>query len=128
MKFEIPPEIQMSDQLIEDYFKKKFENFIKVNDLRYFYWDELKFKKNLPYNDPEKAWSLIKLHRRGNYKRLLFSKITFNYSLTESIQKNLHEFDLKLIGGLYKQPITPYDKAEYLKNSVLVRSNCKFSS
>ena len=119
MKFEIPPEIQMSDQLIEDYFKKKFENFIKVNDLRYFYWDELKFKKNLPYNDPEKAWSLIKLHRRGNYKRLLFSKITFNYSLTESIQKNLHEFDLKLIGGLYKQPITPYDKAEYLKNSVL---------
>ncbi len=119
MKFEIPPEIIMSDEIIEDYFEKKFEEFIKVNDLRYFYWDELKYKKKLPYNNPEKAWSLIKLHRRGNYKRITFNKTTFNYSLTENIQKNLHEFDLKLIGGLYKEPITPYDKAEYLKNSVL---------
>src|SRR5690606_25891193 len=41
------------------------------------------------------------------------------YFITESIQKNLHEFDLKLIGGLYKMPITQTDQAEYLRGSVL---------
>jgi Fic family protein len=39
--------------------------------------------------------------------------------LTESIQKDLHEFDLKLVGGLYKSPITSFEKTEYLKNSLL---------
>jgi Fic family protein len=39
--------------------------------------------------------------------------------LTESIQKNLHEFDLLLSSGLYKSPITNFDKIEYLQNSLL---------
>lgn len=119
MKFENPPKALMSDELIDDYFDKKYADFLKTADDRYFYWDELKHRKKMPYNDPLKAWSLIKLHRRGNFKRIKFGKTEFNYCLTESIQENLHEFDLKLIGGLYKNPITSFHKAEYLKNSIL---------
>ena len=119
MKFENPPSALMTDELIDDYFGKTYSDFLKTSDDRYFYWDELKHRKKIPYNDPLKAWSLIKLHRRGNYKRLIFEKEEFNYCLTENIQENLHEFDLKLIGGLYRNPITPFHKVEYLKNSIL---------
>ncbi|MCV6631154.1 MAG: Fic family protein [Flavobacteriaceae bacterium] len=119
MKFENPPSPLMTDKLIDDYFDKTYSGFLKTSDDKYYYWDELKHRKKIPYNDPLKAWSLIKLHRRGNYKRLKFGIEEFNYCLTDNIQENLHEFDLKLIGGLYRNPITPFHRAEYLKNSIL---------
>ena len=124
MKFENPPSIDTEhllfddDQLIKDYFSKKFEGFFKSIDSRYLYWDEVKYRKDLPF-DAVKSWALIKLNRRSNFKQLSFGKFEFKYSLTESIQKSLHEFDLKLVGGLYKSPITNFDKSEYLKNSLL---------
>lgn len=119
MKFENPPEEPDFKEILEDYFSGKYEEFLKKTDIRYFYWDEIKYRKDLPYKEPHKAWALVKLHRRGNYIRLRFGGDVFKYSLTTHIQKNLHEFDLNLIGGLYKSPITDYDKVEYLKNSIL---------
>ena len=119
MKFENPPQFKFDNEIMIDYFEKKHVDFLKKTDDRYLYWDELKHKKDLPYNDPYKAWILTKIHRKSNFKHLKFSDIEFNYYLTENIQQNLHEFDLKLIGGLYKSPITPFHKIEYLKHSVL---------
>ena len=119
MKFETPPKFEKSIQLINDYLDKKYDEFLRVCDNRYFYWDEIKHRKNLPYNDPQRAWSLVKLHRKANYNTLKFNKDSFYYFPTDNIQKNLHEFDLKLIGGLYKNPITDFHKTEYLKNSIL---------
>lgn len=122
MKIETPPNSMdfLTPDLINDFIKRKFESFLRSTDDRYFYWDELKYRKTLPFPDSlEKTWSLIKLHRQGSYKSLKFGNRDFYYNVTETIQKNLHEFDLKLIGGLYKSPITQYDKAEYLKSSVL---------
>jgi Fic family protein len=119
MKLETPPYASIEEELLKDYFEKKHVEFLKISDDRYFYWDEIKHRQNLPYDDPFKAWRLVKLHRSSNYKKITFGKEDFNYCLTETIQKNLHEFDLKLIGGLYKNPITPFHKAEYLKNSIL---------
>ncbi|UXX79494.1 Fic family protein [Reichenbachiella carrageenanivorans] len=124
MKFENPPSHDTENslfedsQLIKDYFSKKFEAFFKSVDSRYLYWDEVKYRKDLPF-DPIKSWALIKLNRRSNYKTLTFGRFDFKYFLTESIQKSLHEFDLKMVGGLYKSPITNFEKTEYLKNSLL---------
>ncbi len=121
MKFEKPPDTSKikDTEVIRDLFSKKHNAFLALSDKRYFYWDEVKYRKNLPYNNPEKAWKLLQLHRQINSKPLEIGNYRFRYFLTESIQKDLHEFDLKLIGGLFKNPITPYDKAEYLKNSIL---------
>ncbi len=121
MKVEATPKILRTNELINDFFTQKYADFLKLTDARYFYWAELKHRKNLPYNDPVKAWSLVKLHRGIGIhcKKLFFAKEPFHYCLTEVIQEKLHEFDLKLIGGLYKDPITPSDKLEYLKNSIL---------
>ncbi|MEL6559161.1 MAG: Fic family protein [Bacteroidota bacterium] len=119
MKFENPPISSQTDQLIVDYLEKKYADFLKLTDDRYFYWDELKHRKKLPYKDPKETWSLVKFHRSVNYKKLTFGKEAFNYFLTDDIQKNLHEFDLKFMGGLYDKPITENQKTEYLKNSIL---------
>lgn len=118
MKLEKPPQINI-DSVIGDYLSNEHSEFFRKIDNRYFYWDELKYRTDLPYKDPVKVWSLLKLYRQGNYKYLSFGNETFVYTATTHIQKNLHEFDLKLIGGLYKSPITQNDRSEYLKNSVL---------
>lgn len=123
MNIKDPPVFKMElivddEKLISEYFSKKYEDFLKSIDNRYLYWDEVKYRKELPF-DPEKSWLLIKFNRRLNYKRLSFGNFAFCYVLTQAIQKNLHEFDLKLIGGLYKSPITSFDKSEYLRNSLL---------
>lgn len=124
MKFEKPPSFDITElifkdeNLIEEFFSKKFEEYFKSANTRYLYWDELKYRKDLPF-EPVKSWALLKLSRQSNYKKLTFGDYSFCYTLTESIQKDLHEFDLKLIGGLYKTPITKFEKTEYLKNSLL---------
>lgn len=121
MKFEQPPEVspEFQDEIVNEYFQKIHQGFLQLADDKYFYWDELRHRQNLPYKDPVKSWALVKLHRRVGYKMIKFGSRVFHFSLTEAIQKNLHEFDLKLIGGLYKSPITSSEKAEYLKNSIL---------
>lgn len=124
MKFENPPQFDISELILKDeyliaeFFSKKYDEFFKSSNSRYLYWDELKHRKDLPF-DPIKSWALLKLNRRSNYKKLIFGDFNFCYTLTELIQKDLHEFDLKLIGGLYKSPITNFEKSEYLKNSLL---------
>lgn len=119
MKLESPPKVKFTKDVFSDYFDGKYEDFLKKTDFKYLYWDELKHLKDLPYNNPQKAWSLIKLFRQGNFQKISFGGTTFRYSLTTQIQKNNHDFDLKLMGGLFKSPITDYDKEEFLKNSIL---------
>ncbi|MDC1105384.1 Fic family protein [Prolixibacteraceae bacterium] len=119
MKLEKPPKTGNLNDLHESYINRKYADFLKITDEKYPYWDDLKYKKGLPFEDPLKVWSLIKLHRRLNYHALTFGHTEFNFFLTEDIQRSIHEFDLKLIGGLYQHPITPYDEIEYLKSSIL---------
>ncbi len=119
MKLEYPPKALLTDTLLKDYFDKKYEDFLKISDERYFYWDELKYRKDLPYRDSLKAWSLVKLHRKSTLKNVQFGREVFQYNLTETIQESLHEFDMKLIGGLYNNPISTFQQSEYLKNAIL---------
>jgi len=124
MKFELPPEVNVNslllkdDEVINNLVTGKYQPFLKTVDSRYLYWDELKHRKDLPF-DPVKSWALVKFNRRINYKKLSFGPHNFSFLLTQQVQENLHEFDLKLVGGLYKNPITNFDKSEYLKNSLL---------
>ncbi|NUY81744.1 Fic family protein [Flavobacterium sp. MAH-1] len=120
MKLERPPEYTVYEGIVSDFFDKKHEKFLEKSDERYDYWDSLKYKKGLPFpEDLVKSWSLVKFHRMVNYKTLDFSNTQFHYYITANIQKDLHEFDLKLIGGLYQDPITASDKHEYLRGSIL---------
>ncbi|WP_412983934.1 Fic family protein [Pontimicrobium sp. IMCC45349] len=121
MKIENPPEIKDFDfnKYIECFKKDGMESFIQETDKRYFYWTEIKHRPNLPFNNPKKAWEIVKTHRFIGAKRLFFGNHKFTYNLTSFIQEDLHNFDLKLIGGLYKNSITPQEQQEYFKNSLI---------
>ena len=119
MKVERPPAISSADfHLIKDLFSKKHEAFLSAADKRYWYWDELKHRPNLPYNNAEKAWILVKFHRQHKAKSFFLGSYQFSYNITSEMQKNLHEFDLKLMGGLRENPISDIDQRQYLKNSL----------
>ncbi|TKG92003.1 Fic family protein [Puteibacter caeruleilacunae] len=121
MKIEIPPKINWDSkihEMLEVILSKKFEDELKNIDQRYLYWDDIKYRKNMPFDDSSKNWMLVKLNRKMNYKVISIGKYSFYYYLTPNIQKDLHEFDLKLIGGIYENPITDHEKAVYLRNSL----------
>jgi Fic family protein len=121
MKIEKPPKIQKLDfnKYIECLKKDEMVSFFQETDKRYFYWTEIKHRPNLKFDSPEKAWKTIKAHRFLGAKRLGFGNHNFSYNLTSFIQEDLHNFDLKLIGGLYKNSITPQEQQEYFKNSLI---------
>jgi Fic family protein len=119
MKIEWPPKFSTADfHLLKDLLAKKHEAFISAADKRYWYWDELKHRPNLPYNDAEKAWCLVKFHRQQKAKSFSLGSYQFSYNVTSEMHKNLHEFDLKLMGGLRENPISDADQRQYLKNSL----------
>lgn len=122
MKLEPPPTFKIDSKTIDIIVNKEHEGFLQTIDSRYFYWNEIKYRKDLPLKRIEDNWKLIKTNRIFNYKQLEIGNHRFKYYLTPTIQQELHEFDLKLIGGLYKNPITNYDQAEYLKNSLLTEA------
>lgn len=121
MKIENPPHIKDLDfnKYIDCLKKNGMESFLAETDKRYFYWSEIKHRPNLPFENPEKAWGIIKTHRLIGAKRLFFGNHKFSYNLTSFIQEDLHNFDLKLIGGLYKNSITLQEQQEYFKNSLI---------
>lgn len=119
MKLEKPPNRVPIQEVIEDLNSESKLPFIKQSNKFYWYWDELKYKKNQPYEDPIKTWSLIKLHRIFNSKNVRLNNYSFKYYLTQEIHKDLHNFDLVLMGDLFRSPISKNDQSAYLSNSIL---------
>jgi Fic family protein len=119
MKLEKPPQTELFDnKMFKLVVSRNHYDFLQVIDSRYLYWDEVKQRKDLPFQ-AIKTWRLIKTNRLLNYKNIALNKYLFRYYLTSQIQKDLHEFDLKMIGGLYENPITDFEKNAYLKNSLM---------
>ncbi|MBW8333019.1 MAG: hypothetical protein K0M40_13425 [Prolixibacteraceae bacterium] len=75
--------------------------------MNYLYWDKIKYQKTPMNIRPEILWTLTKLSRVLNAKKLSFEKHQFNYNLTYQIQKGLHEFDLNIGGSLGAKSIVP---------------------
>lgn len=119
MKLEAPPIFNVSIEFLQRIWKGEFDAFLSKSDEKYIYWDDLKYKKDLPFEKPEDNWTLIKTYRTSKYENIEFGKYKFFYFLSPYISKKLHEFDLELMGGFNLNPILPSEKIEFLKNSLL---------
>jgi Fic family protein len=120
MKFEHPPIIEINYSEFVKYIEnKEVMDFLNEADKRYFYWNEIKYRPNLPLENPIDVWTLVKINRSLKSKTLFFGNHQFTFNVTSYIQEDLHEFDLKLVGGLYKDSITPQDQDEFFKNSLI---------
>lgn len=119
MKLEKPPFIDINIDYLQQIWKGEFDDFLNKVDEKYYYWDDLKYKKDTPFKDPLENWTLIKSYRHSKYENIEFGKYKFNYFISSHISKNLHDFDLKLMGGLQKNPILPSDRSEFFRSSLL---------
>jgi len=119
MKIEKPPKFELNIDYLQRIWTGEFDNQINKSDERYYYWDDLKYKKDLPFSNPAENWTLIKTYRTTKYESLVFGKYRFNYFISPFISKNLHDFDLKLMGGLQQSPLLPSDRIDYFRSSLL---------
>lgn len=119
MKLEKPPKCELNINYLQKIWGGEYSNFIAKSNEKYFYWDDIKYKKDMPFELQTDNWTLLKTYRYSKYEKIVFGSYTFNYFLSEYISKNLHDFDLKLMGGLQQNPILPLDRVEFFKNSLL---------
>lgn len=118
MKLESPPSVNLNSYF-ELALKEENKSFLLESDQKYFYWDDVKYKKNVPLENPADNWGMIKAHRFMRYERINFGSYRFCYFITPDTAKNLHDFDLKLMGDLQKDPMLKSEKLEFFKNSLL---------
>lgn len=91
----------------------------KIND-GYLYWDKIKYKKTPDGISPEVLWAAVKLSRVTNSKNFRIGDYKFQFNITDTIQKGLHEFDLNLGGNLGSNSVIPEsDKRRYLISSIM---------
>lgn len=119
MKLEKQPDTRLNIEYLQKVWNGEFRDFIIKSDEKYYYWDDLKYKKDVPFDSQIENWTLLKTYRTSKYEKIKFGNYTFNYFISEYISKNLHDFDLKLMEGLRQNPILPSDRIEFFKSSLL---------
>ncbi|WP_299248256.1 Fic family protein [uncultured Cytophaga sp.] len=98
----------------------KLDDIIQKINEEYYYWDKVKYQKNEFDISPELLWTIVKLSRVVNAKKIKFGEYTFQYNISNKIQKALHEFDLNIGGTLVTQGVIPEeDKKRYLTSSIM---------
>lgn len=124
MKLENPPELGPIDfnETLDIFLSGKFEDFFEKDSSEYLYWDEFKYKKDLPFpEDPVKSWKSVRFIRKMRSKGICIHEYCFQYYLTSSLQKQLHEFDMKMYRAaeiIYKDALGALEKTDHLSLSL----------
>lgn len=97
----------------------------KIGNLKeYRYWDRFKYRYSSENLSSEKAWTLLKLNRLGQIKKIpaLDKKNnSFGYWLPDSVLKELHQIDVHAAGEiLVDDPhIQTIERDRYIINSLM---------
>lgn len=119
-KVESPPDwTKHVNEALEVLYRDSFKALVTQINEEYLYWDKVKYKPVPEGRSPMVLWSLVKLSRR-QARWLRFGKYSFMFTLTNSIQKALHEFDLHIGGHLGSDNLIPSgEKDRYLISSIM---------
>ena len=118
MKLEKPPVFKWQSELLPRIWQGDFEEFLSKSDEKYFYFEDIKYRKDAPFENPEENWNLIKTYRAAKYEYISFGSHKFKYYVSPFVSKYLHDFDQSLMGGLQQNPILPSDRLEFFQNSL----------
>lgn len=118
MELEKPPEINFND-CFAFVWQNQYKEFLRDSDDQYYYWNDIKCKKDAPFKSSEENWALIKAHRFTKQEILKFGYDYFKFYITRNVLQDLHHFDLALMDRLHRSPFHTFDQFELLKNSLL---------
>ncbi|HTE26652.1 Fic family protein [Flavitalea sp.] len=100
----------------------KLEEFTRLNDVEYFFWDKWKYISNEWGIDPLQLWSAVKTNRLSHrpIESLGLPELKFKIGAPSIVQKYLHEFDLNIGGSIQADSIIPSaDRDRYLIGSLM---------
>lgn len=91
---------------------------LKAIQDEYLYWDKIKYKSN--DLDPVELWNAVKLHRMINGSSVKFGRYTFQFVITDYMQRALHQFDMHIGGTLGSNiGIAETDKTKFIISSII---------
>lgn len=125
-KPELPPQIDQGktySNLMENLIKVgRLQEFFKIEDTEYPYWEEWKYKSKTWEILSEDVWNCAKNARVGRENIQISSIQGFDFQLNNPsvIQRLLHELDLNLGGNLQSESLIPnQEKDKYLVSSIM---------
>ena len=125
-KPELPPQIDQGktySNLMENLIKVgRLQEFFKIEDTEYPYWEEWKYKSKTWEILSEDVWNCAKNARVGRENIQISSIKGFDFQLNNPsvIQRLLHDLDLNLGGNLQSESLIPnQEKDKYLVSSIM---------
>ncbi|HXB41999.1 MAG TPA: Fic family protein [Bacteroidia bacterium] len=104
-------------ELLSDPYFRSLVN--KIND-EYLYWNKVKYQQSKKKVSARALWSAVKLSRSVKSREIQFGKYSFTYNLTDTILKELHEFDSHSGRNSEAEAGIPEnDKKRYLVSSIM---------
>lgn len=112
------PTIVRDEDTIPLMVKYQFNGELRKIQDEYLYWDKIKYKaKDCTALE---LWSAVKLFRMLRRKDVQFYRHTFNFNITDYIQKSLHQFDMHIGGTLGSNiGIAETDKTKFIISSLM---------
>ena len=125
-KPDLPPQIDQGktySNLMENLIKVgRLQEFFRIEDTEYPYWEEWKYKSKTWEILSEDVWNCAKNARVGRENIQISSIQGFDFQLNNPsvIQRLLHELDLNLGGNLQSESLIPnQEKDKYLVSSIM---------
>ena len=121
MEIERPPHIDEKDlfsAMLHQPSAQVGDMIDKINET-FEYWDSVKYKKCPSGCTPQQLWTFVKAARLRN-SITIWDKYGVRLSLTNSMQKICHQFDMYLSGSKgNNSPIDANNKEQYLVSSLM---------
>lgn len=121
MEIERPPQIDAKDLFSAMLYQPSAQvgdMVDKINET-FEYWDSVKYKKCPKDCTPQQLWTFVKAARLRNFITI-WDKYGVSLSLTNSMQKICHQFDMYLSGSKgNNSPIDANNKEQYLISSLM---------
>ena len=118
LMIESPPIYNKNDDTIALMVKIQMNGVLKKIQDNYQYWDRVKYKAE--DCTPNELWNAVKFFRYLRSEKVKFGNYSFNYMITEYMQRALHHFDMHIGGTLGSNiGITETDKTKFMISSIM---------
>lgn len=116
---EQPPKYTVATKSVSEILVPESLEEIRKFQEEYPYWSKVKYKKLKGFDTPEEVWIALKQLRLNN-QIMVNPNYLIHFSMTNSMARLCHNFDIQFGGSWGSESLIPHDSRKiYLMNSVI---------
>lgn len=116
---EQPPRYTVATKSVSEILVPESLEEIRKFQEEYPYWSKVKYKKLKGFDTPEEVWIALKQLRLNN-QIMVNPNYLIHFSMTNSMARLCHNFDMQFGGSWGSESLIPHDSRKiYLMNSVI---------